>query len=138
MKLIDVLIKLSNGEIKKDTTLTVNIGETTQRQYKYYRNAFLDDYNYPLNIYDENYLNQEVNLVEPKNIKYHLKLDINDDDSYVATSSYDNDFNYDLGGKTEVCEFKTKFTQEEIDNNKFLKFVETHGIKEEVKDDAND
>ncbi|MCJ0554172.1 hypothetical protein MMJ53_05215 [Enterococcus cecorum] len=41
---------------------------------------------------------------------------------------------YDLSDKNETCEFATKFTQEEIDNDKFLKFVEKYAIKEEVEE----
>jgi len=52
----------------------------------------------------------------------------------VTRCSYHADFNYDLSSKGELGEFITKFTQEEIDNDKFLKFVEQHGIKEVVED----
>ena len=38
----------------------------------------------------------------------------------------------------ELCEFTTKFTQEEIDNDKFLRFVEKYGVKEEVEDNEID
>ena len=133
MKLIDVLQKLSKGEIKNGTILIIDIDNPSRRQYKYRSNAFLDDYNFPIDIYGENCLNQEVKLMEPKNIRYYLKLVAEDDDSYVVRSSYSADFNYDFGGKSEICEFQTKFTQAEIDNDKFLKFIEQHGIKEEVE-----
>lgn len=76
---------------------------------------------------------REVELIPPKEKKYQLKLYKDDDLSYVTCSSYENDFNYDLSDKNETCEFITKFTQEEIDNDKFLKFIEQHGIKEEVE-----
>ena len=51
MKLIDVIEKLSKGEIKHGTLLTVKA--RNNRQYKYIRNCFLDAYNFPLNIYGE-------------------------------------------------------------------------------------
>ena len=51
----------------------------------------------------------------------------------MTRNAYDNDFNYDLGDENEIMEFKTKFTQEEIDNDKLLKFIEKYGIKEEVE-----
>ena len=132
MKLIDVIEKLSNGEIKDGTILTVKA--RNNRQYKYIENCFLDDYNYPLNIYGERDLNSEVIFIEPIPKKYYLRLDEDDDFSYVTRSSYDSGFNYDISDKNEICEFITKFTQEEIDNEKLLKFVEQHGIKEEVED----
>lgn len=78
-------------------------------------------------------MNQEVELIPPKEKKYQLRLYEDDDLSYVTRSSYDSDFNYDLGDENEIMEFTTKFTQEEIDNDKFLKFIEQHGVKEEVE-----
>lgn len=131
MKLIDVIIKLSKGEIKDGTLLTLKA--KNNRQYKYIKNCFLDDYRFPINIYGESDLNSEVIFIEPIPKEYQLRLYDEDDLSYVVRSSYNCDFNYDLGSKSELCEFQTKFTQEEIDNDKFLKFVEQHGIKEEVE-----
>lgn len=138
MKLIDVLEKLSKGEIKNGTTLTISIGNQP-RQYKYRSNVFLDDYNLPIDIYGENCLNQEVELLEPKNIRYYLKLVAEDDDSYVACDFYDPDSNWFLGIKAGgyFAGLKTKFTQEEINDSTLLKFVEKYGVKEEVKDDED-
>lgn len=134
MKLIDVLEKLSKGEIKNGTILTVKRDSGAIRQYKYTNDCFLDDYHFPLNIYGKNDLNGEVTIIEPIPNEYYLRLDENDELSYVVRSSYNADFNYDFGGKIDLCEFTTKFTQEEIDNDKFLKFIEQHGIKEEVEE----
>lgn len=135
MKLIDVLEKLSKGEIKNGATLTISIGNQP-RQYKYRSNVFLDDYNFPIDIYGENCLNQEVKLVEPK-IRYYLKLVDEDDDSYVACDFYDPDSNWFLGNKAGIylSGFKTKFTQEEINGSTLLKFVEKYGVKEEAKNE---
>lgn len=140
MKLIDVLVKLANNEIKNGTILTIDIDKPSRRQYKYYSNAFLDDYNLPLNIYGENCLNQEVKLMEPKNIRYYLKLVAEDDDSYVACDFYDPDSNWFLGSKAGVyfSGLKAKFTQEEINGSTLLKFVEKYGVKEEAKDDEDE
>ena len=134
MKLIDVLEKLSKGEIKNGTTLTVERDSGVIRQYKYTKDCFLDDYHFPLNIYGKSDLNREVTIIEPKPNEYYLRLDEDDELSYVTRSSYSADFNYDLGSKMELCESITKFTQEEIDNDKLLKFIERHGIKEEVEE----
>ena len=135
MKMIDVLQKLSKGEIKNGTILTVKSNIEAISRYKCVDNCFLNDYHLPLNIYGESDLNREVTIIEPKPKKYQLKLYAEDDLSYVTRSSYDADFNYDLSSKSELCEFITKFTQEEIDNDKFLKFIEQHGIKEVVDED---
>lgn len=131
MKLIDVIEKLSKGEIKDGTLLTIK--DKNNRRYRYIKNCFLDDYQFPINIYGESDLNSEVIFTEPIPKEYHLKLYEDDDLSYVVRSSYNSDFTYDLGSKDELIESQTKFTQEEIDNDKFLKFVEQHGIKEEVE-----
>lgn len=136
MKLIDVIIKLSKGEIKDGTLLTIK--DKNNRRYRYIKNCFLDDYQFPINIYGESDLNSEVIFIEPIPKKYQLKLYEDDDFSYVERSSYDSGFNYDISDKNEICEFITKFTQEEIDNDKFLKFVEMYGIKEEVEDNETD
>lgn len=133
MKLIDFLTKLSKGEIENGTVLTVN-DKGRYREYRYIEGScFLDDYNLPLNIYGKNDLNSEVILTVPKPKKYQLKLYKDDDLSYITRSSYEYDFKYDLGSKRQFGEFITKFTQEEIDNDKFLTFIEMHGIKEEVE-----
>lgn len=115
--------------------LTINIGNQP-RQYKYRSNVFLDDYNFPIDIYGENCLNQEVKLVEPK-IRYYLKLVAEDDDSYVACDFYDPDSNWFLGSKAGVyfSGLKSKFTQEEINGSTLLKLVEKNGVKEEVKNE---
>lgn len=134
MKLIDVLQKVSKSEIKQGTILTIKSDIIKSlKQYKYADNCFLDDYKFPLYIYGESDLNREVTIIEPIPNEYYLRLDEDDELSYVVHSSYSADFNYDLGSKMELCESITKFTQEEIDNDKFLKFVEQHGIKEEVE-----
>lgn len=134
MKLIDVLEKLSNGEVKDGTILSVERDSGAIYQYKYTKDCFLDDYHFPLNIYGKSDLNKEVTIIEPIPNEYQLRLYEDDELSYVVRSSYSADFNYDLGGKIDLCEFTTKFTQEEIDNDVLLKFIEQHGIKEEVEE----
>lgn len=138
MKLIDVLQKLSKGEIKNGTILTIKSNIGAIYRYKCVDNCFLNDYHLPLNIYGESDLNSEVIFIEPIPKEYQLRLYEEDDLSYVVRSSYNSDFNYDLGSKSGLCEFQTEFTQEEIDNDKFLKFIEQHGIKEAVDEDETD
>ena len=145
MKMIDVLIKLANDEIKDQTILEIHDPVNTLYTYTFngkYKSFYSNtEYSRELGNYfkiNDNFLNREVELIEPKPKKYQLKLYKDDDLSYVTCSSYENDFNYDLSDKNETCEFITKFTQEEIDNDKFLKFVEEHGIKEEVEDNEID
>lgn len=131
MKLIDVLTKLSRDEIENGTILTINDGGR-YRQYKYIDGScFLDDYNLPLNIYGKNDLNSEVELIPPKQPKkYYLRLDKDEESNYINLNLYDS---YLAATKDEFFGYKTKFTQEEIDSDKFLKFIEKYGIKEEVE-----
>jgi hypothetical protein len=133
MKLIDVIEKLSKGEIKDGTILTVKA--RNNKRYKYIENCFLDDYNYPLNIYGERDLNSEVIFIEPKPKKYYLRLygayKFND---YVNRHNEDFDYSYIIDDGEERNGYYTKFTQEEIDDDKFLKFIEKYGVKVEVED----
>lgn len=137
MIMIDVLNKLAKGEIKAQTKLFVYDHIECIDSYTFDGTAFYDEYDKEIgtnfNI-DGKFLNYTVELIEPEPKKYQLKLYKDDDLSYVTRSSYDSDFNYDLGEENEIMEFITKFTQEEIDNDKLLKFIEQHGIKEEVEE----
>ena len=138
MKMIDVLNMMAKGEIKEGTKLITD-DDLDDYAYRYsevyqtfmdrYMNRIEDDF-----LLDEDFLNTEVELIEPIPKEYQLKLYEDDDLSYVVRSSYNSDFNYDLGSKMELIESQTKFEQEEIDNDKFLKFIEQHGIKEEVEE----
>ena len=131
MKLIDVLQKLSKGEIKNGTILTIKSNIGAIYRYKCVDNCFLNDYHLPLNIYGESDLNREVTIIEPKPKKYYLRLDKDDNFSYINKNVY---FSYEVANKSEHTNYKTKFTQEEIDESMLLKFVEQHGIKEEVEE----
>lgn len=131
MKIIEILQKVANGEIEKGTKFILgsNLYIFNGDRFKA-GNFYLDDRIF----LNARALNREVDLILPKEKKYQLKLYEEDDLSYVTCSSYENDFNYDLSDKNETCEFITKFTQQEIDNDKFLKFVEKYAIKEEVEE----
>ena len=144
MKMIDVLNMMAKGKIKEGSKL--KIGGNTYS----YIDTYTDDDGYCSFVNEEGYsdtfledeemitqhfLNLEVEMIPQKPKKYYLRLDGDDDFSYVTRSSYDADFNYDLSSRSEFCEFITKFTQEEIDNDKLLKFIEQHGIKEVVNED---
>ena len=139
MKMIDVLIKLANGEIKDQTTL--KIYDHVDKLYTYtfdgkYNSFYSAKYSRELGDYFKisgNFLNLEVELIPPKPKKYYLRLDKDDNCSYINKNVY---FSYEVANKSEHNNYKTKFTQEEIDGSIFLKFIEQHGIKEEV--DEND
>ena len=136
MKMIDVLNMMAKGEIEKNTKLIIYdiFGEFEYKYLKKYRSFVdedLEELGKQFNI-DEIFLKRKVRLEQPK--EYYLRLDEKDDLSYVVRSSYNSDFKYDLGSKDELIESQTKFEQEEIDNDKLLKFIEQYGIKEEVED----
>ena len=140
--MIDVLNMMAEGKIKEGTKLKIGykiydyIKDYTESENCSFVNQeddraeFLEDNEF----ITTDFLNYDVELIEPKPKKYQLKLYEDDDFSYVTRSSYDNGFNYDISDKNEICEFITKFTQEEINNEKLLKFIEQHGIKEEVEE----
>lgn len=132
MKLIDVLQKLSKGEIKNGTILTIKSNIGAIYRYECVDNCFLNDYHLPLNIYGESDLNREVTIIEPKPKKYYLRLDEDDSFSYINLTMYAA---YEAATKDEFFGYKTKFTQEEIDESMLLKFIEQHGIKEVVDED---
>lgn len=134
MKMIEVFDLMAKGEIKNDTKLIVSNG-LNDYEYRYSKscNTFFDKY---LNGLDDNFclnkdfLNWEAKLIEPKPKKYYLRLDKDDNCSYINKNVY---FSYEVANKSEHNNYKTKFTQEEIDGSMFLKFIEQHGIKEEVE-----
>ncbi|KLO71580.1 hypothetical protein [Enterococcus cecorum] len=139
MKIIEVFIKLVNDEIKDQTILKIydHTGDLYRYTFDGKFKAFYDESDEELGgdfEISNKFLNYEAELIEPIPKEYQLRLYEEDDLSYVVRSSYNSDFNYDLSDKNETCNFITKFTQEEIDNDGFLKFVEMHGIKEEVEE----
>ena len=138
MKMIEVINMMANDEIKGQTILKVydHTGDIYTYTFDEKFKEFYDECDEEMvNDFEisNKFLNYNVELIQPKPKKYQLKLYEDDDFSYVTRSSYDSGFNYDINDKNEICEFKTKFTQEEIDNSKLLKFIEQHGIKEEVE-----
>ena len=141
MRMIDVLNMMAKGEIKAQTELFVYDNIECINSYTFDGKAFYDERDKEIGsdfIISSMFLNYTVELIEPEPKKYQLKLYKEDDLSYVTRSSCLGDFNYNFDNKIEIMDFKTKFTQEEIDNDKLLKFIEQHGIKEVVDEDETD
>lgn len=140
MKMIEVLIKLANDEIKDGTELEVHdlMGHITKYTFygklKEFHNERFDGMDRWFSI-NNSFLNLEVELIPPKPKKYYLRLDKDDNCSYINKNVY---FSYEVANKSEHNNYKTKFTQEEIDGSIFLKFIEQHGIKEEVVENETD
>lgn len=134
MKMIDVLNKLAKGEIKDKTVLNVY----DHNSYTFDGKAFYDERGKEIGsdfIISSMFLNYTVELIEPEPKKYYLRLDKDDNCSYINKNVY---FSYEVANKSEHNNYKTKFTQEEIDGSIFLKFIEQHGIKEAVDEDETD
>lgn len=140
MIMIDVLNMMAKGEIKEGAKLKIG-GEVysyidTYTDYsgccsfvneEGYTDTFLEDEE----MITQSFLNLEVELIPPKEKKYYLRLDEDDELSYINLNKYAS---YGIAGKNEYVGYKTKFAQEEIDENMLLKFIEKHGIKEEVEE----
>ena len=138
--MIDVLNMMAKGEIKEGAKLKIG-GEVysyidTYTDYsgccsfvneEGYTDTFLEDEE----MITQSFLNLEVELIPPKEKKYYLRLDEDDELSYINLNKYAS---YGIAGKNEYVGYKTKFAQEEIDENMLLKFIEKHGIKEEVEE----
>ena len=129
MKIIEVFQKLANGEIKEGTKLILN----DDLHFIFNGRVFESDLYLLENcmFLKEEDLNQEVELIPPKPKKYYLRLDKDDNCSYINKNVY---FSYEVANKSEHNNYKTKFTQEEIDGSIFLKFIEQYGVKEEVEE----
>lgn len=118
-KIIDVLNMIAEGEIKEGTKFILNDvlfifnGRVFESDLYLLENCMF---------LKEEDLNQEVELIPPKPKKYYLRLYEDDSFSYINKN------------KIGCTDYKTKFTQEEIDGSMLLKFIERHGIKEEVSD----
>ncbi|WP_171336569.1 DUF3271 domain-containing protein [Enterococcus cecorum] len=133
MELINVLNLMAEGKIKEGTKL-----EFDGFEYEFSEDHFEDDSGNWLEDVHEisaSFLNLEVELIPPKPKKYYLRLDKDDNCSYINKNVY---FSYEVANKSEHNNYKTKFTQEEIDGSIFLKFIEQHGIKEEVVENETD
>ena len=127
------------GEIENQTVLEIHhpIGKihytfNSETTLFYNGSNWELDYRYKL---DDKFLNFDVKLIPPKPKKYYLRLNKDNEFSYV---NWDRRSSYEFATNCDYFGYKTKFTQEEIDSCEFLKFVEKYGIKEEAKDDEND
>lgn len=140
MKMIDVLNMMAEGKIKEGTKLKIGY-----KIYDYINDytesgdcSFVNKENDGTNLLEDNelitksFLNYDVELIEPKPKKYYLRLSGDDKLSYINRNVEYHTCKPSSRSESLVC--KTKFTQEEIDNDKLLKFVEQHGIKEEVEE----
>lgn len=136
MKIIEVFIKLVNDEIKDQTILKIydHTGDLHRYTFDGKFKAFYDESDDELGgdfEISNKFLNYEAELIEPKPKKYYLRLDEDDNFSYINKKVR---FSYEVASKSGCTDYKTKFTQEEIDESMLLKFIEKYGVKEEVEE----
>lgn len=142
MKMIDVLIKVANGEINDQTVLEIHNPIGNGKVYTYTFNGenkmFYNWLNWELGYcykLNDKFLNFDVKLIPSKPKKYYLRLNKDDSLGYVH---WDGRSSCEFATKRDYFGYKTKFTQKEIDGCEFLKFVEKYGVKEEAKDDEDE
>lgn len=142
MKMIDVFNLMAKDEIKGGTEIVIyyDFEAYVYKYHELYQTFLNDDFKRMEEefIFGGDFLNYNVKLISPKPKKYYLRLNKDDNFSYV---NWDRRSSYEFAMKEDFFGYfgyKTKFTQEEIDGCEFLKFVEKYGIKEEAKDDEDE
>lgn len=131
MKMIDVLQKLANGEIKDQTTLKIHDPVDTLYTYTFngkYKSFYSNtEYSRELGNYfkiNDNFLNREVELIPPKVIppkekKYLIKVNIqgfHEDFSYLNYFEEKNQIT--IYEKDTYGIYKTQFTEKEMQSIK--------------------
>ena len=142
MKIIDVLIKLANGDVEKGTKLRLeecsfNFGgdSFTNEQFPLGNSIFLST----------RFLNEEVELIPPKEKKYLVKLHIK---GLLNIRNYLNYYNdgikqwIELGNDLVQGFYQTRFTKQEMQDiqpvREFLEDMEGKYELIEVKDNEDD
>ncbi|CAI3479457.1 hypothetical protein CIRMBP1310_01698 [Enterococcus cecorum] len=128
MKLIDVLIKQANKEIKEGTILKVPDEELFGKKsiFEFYGGSFYGEEGlsveelYP---FDTDFLNSEVELIPPKEKKYLVKLKFR---GLLTIRNYLNYYNdgikqwIELGDDLGKGYYQTRFKMKELQSNKLL------------------
>ncbi|KLO71581.1 hypothetical protein [Enterococcus cecorum] len=122
MKLIDVLVKQANKEIKEGTILKVPdeglFGKKSIFEFEFYGGSFYSEEGlsveelYPL---DTDFLNSEVELIPPKEKKYLIRVNIqglHEDFAYLNYSELQSYVVIDSKFDFERC--RTHFTKKEM------------------------
>lgn len=125
MKMIDVLIKQANKEIKEGTILKVPdeelFGKKSVFEFKFNEDNFYSEEGltvedlYP---FDTDFLNSEVELIPPKEKKYLVKFNMrglcSDIDEFCYLN-YVKAYEYvDVDDKKQTVSHKTRFTKQEL------------------------
>lgn len=122
MKVIDVLAKLANDEIKDGTELEVHdsIGRilkyTFYEKLKAFRDKRFDGMDRVFSI-NNSFLNLEVELIPPKEKKYLIKLNVQGLREDFAYLNYTKSRNcVVIHGKVDCATYKTRFTKSELES----------------------
>lgn len=151
MKMIDVLIKLANDEIKDQTTLKIyDHADTLYTSYTFEEkfNSFYSNTKYRIGLGDYfkisgNFLNLEAKLIPPKEKKYLIKVNVQWFDKGFAYLNYDKQRNcVIIYTEVETITYKTQFTKQELQSIKpireFLEDMEGKYELIEVEDNEID
>lgn len=122
MKLIDVLIKQANKEIKEGTILKVPdeglFGKKSIFEFEFYGGSFYGEEGlsveelYPL---DTDFLNSEVELIPPKEKKYLVKFNMRGwKERFRYLNYYGKNEIIEINGKRCTDFAKTHFTKDEL------------------------
>lgn len=155
MKMIDVLNMMAKGEIKEGTKLIVST-DLDYFEYRYSKgyNMFFNKYSNRINgieadfYLDEDFLNLEVNVEQPSEQKYYIKLPHSE--FYVCFAENKNNEKEIIPYPKNIMmiepiiqsttedglKFKAKFTEQDFEEIEELKPYKA--FKELVKDDENE
>lgn len=125
MKMIEVMIKLANGEIKDQTTLKIHDPVNTLYTYTFngkYKSFYSNtEYSRELGNYfkiNDNFLNREVELIPPKEKKYLVKFNMRGLRKGREYLNLDYDKRGDervrIDDKCETLSMQTEFTKQEL------------------------
>ncbi|MCJ0572156.1 hypothetical protein MMJ61_08125 [Enterococcus cecorum] len=122
MKMIDVLIKLANDEIKDQTILEIHDPAHTLYTYTFngkYKSFYSNTkYSRELSNYfkiNDNFLNYEVELIPPKEKKYLVKLNIRGwKEHFRYLNYYEKNESIEINSKRCTDFAKTHFTKDEL------------------------
>ncbi|CAI3391007.1 hypothetical protein CIRMBP1196_02242 [Enterococcus cecorum] len=148
MKMIEVLIKLANGEIKDGSILKIVDEYDELYRYEYYNpyRGFkneVDDRIEDHFFLDKDFLNLEVELIPPKPKKYLVKLNIRGLKGHFRYLNYykKND-SIEINSKRCTDSAKTHFTKDELQSiqpvREFLEDMEGKYELVEVEDNEID
>lgn len=147
MKMIDVLIKLANGEIKDKTILKVYdhtdyiFTYTFDEKFKAFRDKYDREMAGDFNISNK-FLNYDAELIPPKEKKYLIKFNmrgLRDERVYLNYTCLKN--YVELNSLVETTNLKTRFTKSELQSiqpvREFLEDMKGKYELVEVEDDED-